>query len=273
MPILPPGPETPLTYTVQDLIVDALIEAGILSPGEGVNLDPDMAQWAFRKLNYLIDIWQAQGAYVWAKSFELFTLTVGLSPHTIGPGAGATFATSIRPVRIPSAALILNTGSPIDLPMNSRDSKWWAEQQVKSIQTNIPTDYYYDPTYIGENGQIYFWPVPNEQNQVRLQLWFQLQEYSQITDALAGPNETTGTLPPAYRAALMYTLAEMLLPSAKLQAHPVLVESAKQARIAVFGNNMKSPRAQTRDLGMPRSGRSKPDFNWATGGYPGGPPE
>lgn len=267
MPIGPPLSEPSLSYSALDLITDALIEVGMVSPGESP--DGETSQWAFRKLNYLTDVWAAKKAYVWTTSFQLFTLIPNHSPHTIGPST-ADFTVSQRPVRIESAALILaSSGTSVDLPINIRDDAWWAAQQVKGVKTNIPTDLFYSEDW--PNGQLFFWPVPNAADQVRLQFWTTLSQYSQINDALAGPGGA-GTLPPAYRAALMLTLAETLLPSGQLEAHPVLIAAAKEARFAVFGNNARSPRTQTQDSGMPRAGR-RADFNWMSGNRPGGPPE
>lgn len=267
----------PLFYTAQDICTDAAIECNMLAPGE--TLDGETGQWIFRKLNYLVDIWQALEFYVYGYQFQVYTLVSGLSPHTIGPAAATpapTFSTGTdpRPVRLESAALLLNnSGTPVDLPMNVRDHDWWAQQQTKAIQTNIPTDVYYDPGAI--LGSLNFWPVPNAANQVRLQFWSIISQFEDITDPIGGPGGP-GTLPQAYRAALMLTLAESLLPGGAKEAHPVLVASALQARAAVFGNNAKSPRITTQDYGMPRAGArsgARGDFNWLTGGRPGGPPE
>lgn len=258
-----------LSYTLLDIITDALIEVGMLAPGEVP--DGETGQWVFRKANYLVDTWSAQFGKVYTTTFQLFTLTPGLAPHTIGPGPPvATFNVAQRPVRIESAALILNSaGQKVDLPINIRDDAWWAAQQTKDIQTNVPTDLYYSPGW--PNGELFFWPVPNSASQVRMQLWTLLNQYSQINDPLSGITNV-GTLPPGYRNALMLTLAETLLSGGEKEAHPVLVASAKDARQAIFGNNAKSPRMQTRDSGMPKAGR-KADFNWVTGGRPGGAPE
>ena len=274
MAITPPTSEASIQYTAADIIGDALIEVGMKAPGEPT--DGETGQWAFRKLNYLTDIWAAKQAYVWAMQFKVFTLVAGLSPHTIGPGVGATFPIQgNRPVVIKSASLLLNTGTGqgaqvVDLPMNIRDAEWWAAQQTKQIQTNVPTDLYYEPDT--PNGSLFFWPVPNSQQQVRLEYWAQLSQYSLITDPLSGPGGN-GTLPPAYRAGLMLTLAESLQPGGEKEANPELARQALVARAAIFGNNAKSPRIQTQDWGMPKAGRGKPDFNWVTGGWPGGPPE
>jgi hypothetical protein len=265
------------SQTAQDIITDSLIESGIIAPGE--TPDGDVAQWALRKLNYLISVWQAQQFYVFSYSFDLYTLVANLSPHTIGPAASSpapTFSTGVqpRPVRVESAAQILNnSGTLVDLPINIRDAAWWAAQQTKEITTNVVTDLYYDPT--NPIGSLYFWPVPNAQSQVRLQLWQTVSQFADITDPIGGPGGP-GTLPQAYDAALMLTLAESLLPGAAREAHPVLIAAALAARAAVFGNNAKSPRMMTQDWGMPVAGQragTRGDFNWESGSRPGGAPE
>lgn len=270
MPITPPVSTPVLDYTCVDLITDALIEIGAMSPGDA--LEPAEGQWAFRKLNYLIDVWQAMRKFVWGANFQVFTFQAGVNPVIMGPSPAATpgWTVPTRPVRIESAALILNSGTAVDLPINIRDKDWWALNQVKSIQTNVPTDLY--PDYLNPDAYLYFWPVMNQGDQVRIQLWQTVTQFNTITDPIGGA-DGPGTLPQAYRAALMLTLAESLLPGENRQAHPVLVQAALQARTAVFGNNSQPPRIRTQDSGMPRSGAIRADFNWATGGRAGGPPE
>lgn len=272
----------PLAYTIGDIITDAFIEIGAVAPGEQPSADE--AQWGLRKSNYLADIWQAQEKYVWSYAFSLYTLVANLSPHTIGPDPTAPAVTPVptfstgeqpRPVRIVSAAQLLPGGSgsgSTDLLINIRDNKWWADQQVKDITTNVVTDLFYDPT--SPLGSLYFWPVPNAQAQVRLQFWQTVSQFDAITDPIGGPGGP-GTLPPAYRAAFMLTLAELLCPGAKIEPSDVLKSAALAARYALFGNNAKSPRMSTRDSGMPGAGRSgkRGDFNWESGAVTGGPPQ
>lgn len=272
MPISPPKTTpTPLSYKALDIITDAFIEIGAVPPGE--NPSPEEAQWGLRKLNDLIDEWQARKAYVYSYLYNVYTLTPGLLPHTIGPSGVATFSTAPapRPVRLESAALLLNIApTQVDFLMNIRDHAWWAQQQVKNISTSVPTDVYYDPTF--PDGSLYFWPVPNTNYQVRLQFWQMVSQFVSIQDPIGGAGGP-GQWPEGYRNAIKLTLAEMLIPGSNRPANPMLVNKAKLARQAIFGNNNKSPRMRTVDSGMPRAGKGKPDFNWATGGAVGGPPE
>lgn len=271
-----------LSYTIGDIITDAFIEIGATAPGEQPSADE--AQWGLRKANDLLDTIQAFRKWVYGYVWNQYTLVPQLSPHTIGPdpippavAPVPTFSTveQPRPVTIEGAAQLQNPGTPtqVRLEINcKRDKDWYQAQQTNLIQTNVITDLYYDPT--SPLGSCYFWPVPNAAALVELQMWQTLQQFNAITDPIGGPSGP-GIWPPGYRNAFKLTLAEMLLPGSQREAHSVLVEAAKQARIAVFGNNAKSPRISTQDFGMPKAGRTgvRGDFNWVTGGMPGGRPE
>ena len=270
MPIVPPSTETPISYSVLDIITDAFIEIGVWSPGEGANNDPDQAQWGFRKWNDLLDTWQAMRNKVFSYQFLIFTFPVGVNTVLLGPSPVANWSVPQRPVRLESAALILNSGTAVDLPINVRDKDWWAMNQVKAISTNVPTDVY--PDYTFPDASLYFWPVMNAGDQVRLQLWGVISQSDAITDPIGGPGGI-GMLPPAYRAALKLTLAESLCPGCGVTPSQTLIQGAIIARAAMMGNNALPPRISLQDSGMPKSGRTRADFNWATGGYPGGRPE
>ncbi len=249
MPITPPPTEAPINYTVLDLITDALIEIGMLSPGEMP--DGETAQWAFRKLNYMLDSWAARKNYVYASTFNSYTLVPGLSPHLIGPdSATAQFVVPQRPVKIVRATIILtNTTPPVSINLEMRDEQWWMENTIKDLQSSQPTDLFYNPAY--PNGELYFWPVPQTAYGTQLECWGLLAQFANIQDELGGPGSGVFSVTPGYRNAMMLTLAETLLPGGEKEANPALVAHAMSARNAVFGNNTKTVRMSTRDAGIP----------------------
>lgn len=263
MPINPPVQANALAYKALDIVTDALIEIGALAVGDVNNLDPDEAQWGFRKLNYLLDQWAARKNFVPATTFNTYTLTPNLSPHTIGPTG--TFVVPQRPVKIVRATVILNNVTPnVEVVLAIRDSQWWMEEvTIKSLPNSQPTDLFYSPDF--PNGSLYFWPVPTTNYGVRLEAWTLLAQFNAITDPIGGPGASL-TLPPAYRNAMMLSLAESLLSGQKRggDVAQMVIKNAAIARMAVFGNNSKPPRMSTRDSGVPGGddSRTQSNFNY-----------
>jgi hypothetical protein len=208
-------------------------------------------------LNGLVDEWSARKAYAWSETFTQFTLTANHAPHWIGPGLSSPdFAAAARPVRIESASLVLTNATPnVDVPLNIRDEAWWAQQRVKSLTSNIPTDLYYQA--LVPNGALNFWPVPAYNYGIRLETWVSLGPFASTSSAV--------TVPPAYANALKLTLAEELCVYYGTEVHPMLAQKAAQARAALESNNSKSPRTQSADWGNQGSGKGRSGFNWASG--------
>lgn len=250
----------PSPTTVRDLCSDACIELGVLAMGETLNAST--ADAMRRLLERLLNNWNAEGWAVYATTFSTFTLTPSLSPHTIGTSA-ATFTVTQRPVEITDISLILPGGSPpVLVSLTQRDEQWYTAQTVPGIETDIPTDYFYDPGW--PNGEIYFWPVPSAASDVRLTLRIVLDDTITLNDVI--------TLPPGYQDAITMTLAEMAAPSfgaAALPAMPIILERARTCRARIFANNDVTPRLATRDAGMqgPNTGSSgvRSAFNWLIG--------
>jgi hypothetical protein len=265
MPINPPiqGPAT--VYQALDLIIDAMIEIGMLAPGEDDNVDPSTAQWAFRKLNYRLDEWAAEDVFVYSEIFDVFQLIANHTPHTIGPGNGlvaADFSVEQRPVLIAGASLLLpgTGGNVVDTPIDVEDDDWWQENPVKTLTSTLPTHLYYSPD--NPNGNCYFWPSSTIAYQVRLRIWTVLRQFQTINDPIDGSGGS-GILPPAYRTALMLSLAEDMQTPAGKQADASLAQRAMKARAAVMGNNQGPPRISTIDGGMP-SAQKRQKFNFLT---------
>jgi len=250
------------TVTGLDILTDALIENGMLAPGEPV--DGETGQWAFRSLNDLLNLWAARKAYVYSTNFTQYTVPANTAPVLLGPTGTAGFIVPQRPVRIESCAVRLNfSGGLVDAPrLRIQDAAWWAANSVKNITSTIPTDLYYDAAW--ENGGLYFWPIPNVNTLILLETWQAINELAAITDPIGGATGPN-SLPQAYRAALKWSLAEALCPGGSKELHPVLAEKSRIANKAVFGNNAAAPKIATYDAGMARGRVRRPNFNWISG--------
>jgi hypothetical protein len=241
----------------QDVLYIAFREARILLRPQARNSANEL-QDGLIFLNQQLDYWAARGCYSWTTTFTTWTLTPGHQPHLIGPNLlSPDFAVNQRPVGLRSASLILtNSNPPVDVPINLRDNAWWASERVKSIQSSIPTDLYYEADV--PSGQLWFWPVPNVAYGVRLEGMVVLQQLQSLTDCFIAPQ--------AYLAAVTLTLAEELSDIWGTQAPPNLARRALKARDALQSNNNLAPRIASADWGTAASPAA--DFNYLTGTLP-----
>lgn len=235
-----------------DIIQGALEEIGVLAEGEKVSAG-DLSV-AMPRLQRWVDQVNARRELIFSISFDQFMLTPNHAPHTIGPNGD--FNIPLRPVRIMSAAFLLNSGSQtVDMPIRVKDEQWWAANPVKSLQTSIVTHLYYDPA--SPLGNLNFWPICTLANPVRLELWNSIAQPISPTVALS--------LPPGYWDAMVLSLARRLCPVFNRSFSPDLKEMWNHAMRIIEGNNDKPPRINL-DIGNPNSRRGgKPDFNFLVG--------
>lgn len=241
--------------TIEEVCSQALEEIGVV--GAGKAMSPEDGAFALRKFNRIVNQWNAIRAAVYATSFSQFTLTPNLAPHTIGP-TGATFTVDQRPVSIEGIGLGLTTSNPVAwLTLNKRDEAWWQQESVPDLTSDVPTDFFYNPTW--PNGEINFWPVPSTAYLVQLQIRVLLTDDVALTDEL--------DLPPGYEEALILTLAQQCSRGFGRPVTDDLRNAAGMARAAIFANNDRTPRLATLDSGMEGPGTSgmRPSFNWLIG--------
>jgi hypothetical protein len=266
------APSLPLpnlgTWLVKDLCYRALRAAQIVKRAQGI---PSSSQFqeALGVLNQIVDEWTARKPFAWATTFTQYTLTPYHQPHLIGPGLVAPdFAAAVRPVRIESAELVLtgfgpppvsapNVNTNVDLPLNLRDSAWWANKSVKGISSTVPTDLYYESDW--DSGALWLWPVPAAAFGLRLETWVTLSQFQSINVKFSAP--------PAYFNALAYTLARALVDAYEVAMPGQLPILLRDAMKAIQGNNVKSPRIASADWGTDGNSR-RGDFNYMTGTLP-----
>ena len=163
-----------------------------------------------------------------------------------------------RPQKIEQATLVLNGGGTqeyIDIPINIRDREWWMNVRVKNLQTDIPTDLYYDADW--PNGSIYLWPVPNYAYLLRLAIWGTLPKFPSLNYAFS--------LPQGYEDAVTMQLARDLVGPFMGTWGQQQEDNYKLAIKSVQSNNIKSPRGITGDVGMPGVQNDMSDYNYYSG--------
>jgi hypothetical protein len=239
-----------------DVLYIAFREAFILKRPQAVNSNNELADGLIY-LNQQVDMWAARGCYAWTTTFLTYSLTAGHSPTRIGPGlTPPDFDCTPRPVRIHSAQLVLPGSSNVTININVRDSAWYQSLNVKNIESNVPTDLYYEP--LDPNGALYFWPISNTGQSVILEVWVQLQQFATLADPFLAP--------PAYLQAVTLTLAEELCDLWGVNPPPNLARRAVKARDALQSNNNLPPRIMSADYGTMSSPGA--DWNWVTGTLP-----
>lgn len=226
-----------MSTTGLTIVTDALAELNVFAAGD--TIPPDDADFVLRKMNRVIDLWNADGASSYGDSFTSYTLTPALQPHTIGPTG--TFAVATPPEVIDGANYITGTGtSAVRIPIAIRDRFWWANESVQAITSSIPTDLYYAKG--ATNGSIYLWPVPSAASTLELMVRRLLTQLTLVS---------TFALPQGYQEALTLTVAEAIAPAYEQQPSPSLARSAAKARAILFASNRLTPRLHTQDAGMP----------------------
>lgn len=208
---------------VTDLINQSAGLIGALLQGAGLN-SSEFAD-AFSKLNTLIDAWNADPLKHYAIDSETHALTAHLGTYTLG--SGGSFSTT-RPVVIHSANIIL---SGLKHPLDLISKEEYNAILEPAGEMQVPRKLYDDggnPTRT-----IKLWPVPSGTPDLEV-------NSPAIIAPFAALNSTVD-LPPAYRKALIYTLAVDMAPSFRLQLDPSLPQIAAQAQA-----DMKTPNALNR---------------------------
>ncbi len=238
-----------MSITARQLVIDALQEIKVVSATESVSSE-DLA-FGIRRLNRILDAWNADDQTVYADTIRSFTLVPDLVPHTIGP-TGATWTMDQRPQSVLSASLIVDT---THYAINVRQAHWWMALTYPGLGTSMPTDVYYNPGW--PNGELYFWPKPTTAYTVELLL--------SVTLGQMTANDVFW-LPPGYQEAMTLTLAELLVGPMRVEMPPGLPLQAQKARARIFSVNVLTPPMITNDIGIPSNDR-RGTFLWRSGTF------
>jgi hypothetical protein len=222
--------------TVLERISDALMELGVIGPGD--TLDDDDAQLALRHFQRWMDAINADRPMLYTVLRSLFTLTASQQTRTIGSGGNFNVA---RPVFI-SHIGVIPVGQDYEMPVVPYiDREEWLAEPWKSQTDLYPSRYLYEPTF--PLGTLTFWPVPTTAPQVAVSIPQALTTPALLTTEL--------TFPPGYDLFLHLMLAEAFVRPFKVPLTPDLqkmFEDGNKAKGTILRNNDPGPPPAQFDL-------------------------
>ncbi len=186
--------------TVRSICADALMEIGVLAPGESMSAENGAV--ALKRVQHMLGAWQADRLTLAVQTRTTFTLTSGTSTVTLGP-SGAT-VTMTRPVWIDGCAYVIPGSSPaVEVPIAIMDRDQYAATTIKALTSSLPTQCFYQTALTGVLGSLYFWPQVTQNVTIALYAPQGIGVPTTLDDVLGGPD--------GYQEAFMYNLAVRLL--------------------------------------------------------------
>lgn len=221
--------------TALDLIKDAMTEIGVLAAG-ATPASADQT-WGLRKLNELIDHWNARRLRLYSVHTETVAVTAPAQFLTIGPEAeedGPDLEYTHRPTEIIEANW--TDAADFRIPLGIITMQEYSGIPNPTFQGATPARLAYNPTY--PYGTVYLFPVPTATTcSLELTYHAHLAEFA-----------TTGTpysLPPGYKKAIVMNLALALCPSFSVQPNRILVAGAQETLTDIASLNIKKRRLIT----------------------------
>lgn len=230
---------SPMPTTPGDIIQLALKTANVLGVGQTASAEDTTD--AFNALNMMMAQWQRRRYMVYQLvSFSL--QATGQEVYTVGPGGDFDIP---RPAKIESAFFRQLSGGPlpVDYPFSIlRSREDYNRISIKNLNA-FPQYLFYDGGY--PLGNLYPWPIPNNQYEIFITVMQQLQQFETIADEIL--------LPPEYKAALWWNLTLELYPMYGLPVNEVVAKKAEASMRIIEQANTQIPR-----LSMPTALKNRP---------------
>lgn len=226
--------------TAADIIRDALKLLGVLAAGESLSAVDQVD--GLRALNRMLGTWANERLLVHGTRRATYTLTAGLSPHTIG--ATGTLATT-RPLRIDGAGIV---ESEQERPLRLLTDAEYQRIPDKGLD-GTPSQVWVEQTH--PNAKLWLWPVPTTAATLALYTWSRITEF-EASDAVS--------LPDGYEDALIHALAIRVAPLYGVEPGGTLRENASEALAAVKRTNMQTPLVEMDSALTRRGGGSDVDI-------------
>ena len=236
----------PNQTTALDIITLALKTANVVGVGQTASAED--VNDSFRLLNMLLAQLQRRRYFV----YQLQTTSkqaTGAQSNTVGPTGDFNIP---RPAKIESAYFrLLTTGpQPVDYPLEIiRAQEDYNKIGLKSLNA-FPRYAFYDMAF--PLGNLFVWPIPNNQYTIFISTMLQLQQFQTVND--------TVVLPPEYAAALYWNLVPELWTFYGVTPDPT-TEARVVKKAAAALDIIEEANAQIPQLAIPSALKS-PSAGW-----------
>ena len=239
--------------TVQDAVLAPALRFAGVTGAPRRTPSPDQFAEALDTLNRMLEAWSTERLLVYVLRADRYPMSPPQSFYTLGP-TGADW-TAPRPVRIESAATILQSGgAEVRVPLRRMWDTEWQLLRVQLITSTIPSKFYVERSV--PNMRIHLWGIPTQSNPIEIFTW-------QPFDTFADPSVEI-SLPPGYAEAVVLNLAVAIADQYGLDMRPSLVSRAIQAKGRLKAFNARGPHISTADYAQAGGG----DFNYVSGSIP-----
>lgn len=203
--------------TVQTIGENALIEIGVLQPGEtpSAALASIVLLWVQR----MIDAWAANRLTLSLQLRTVFTMPSGSSSIQIGSGAAVDI---VRPMWIDTVNYIIPGSSPaVEEPIGQMDQDGFAALSIKALPSALPIQSFYQTNLTDAYGTLFLWPQVSQDVEIVIYSPQAVGVPATLNSVLIGP--------PGYSDAFHYQLAERLVAPTGAQMPPTLPQMAMRA--------------------------------------------
>jgi len=180
------------TVTATQVMTDAFRMLNVYQPG--VAIDPVDSTDALRFLNLMIGQWAQTGLTIPAETRFVAPLVSNkgssANPYTIGVGGDLNTTKPPNGESVVAAGLLLNASTPpIEIPRGLMTDAAYEGTRIKDLTSTLFTDVYYLPTFAGNLGSVYLWPVPTDTiNSLVLYIRAPLGVFADLTTAYFIPD-------------------------------------------------------------------------------------
>lgn len=218
--------------TPGDLIKFSLKYAGVIGVGQTASAED--TNDALVILNFILSEWQIN-RWLSYDLVEISNVATGSTSYQVGPGL--TFNTpgqrpdKLDAVFVTNANATTSTTDTFCYPFMSREGY---DRIPDKTTSGLPFSYFYDPA-IGTHGNLYLYPVPDNNYVIKLNCKANLGQFTTLTQSIG--------LPQPYVVALMAVLSSRLRPLYGLPVDQQLEMAAAAAIQTLISSIAQVPQA------------------------------